>query len=47
MTPELQGPVMRTMVLYGILGLAVLARIWLGRRFIPRPRAGAAAALPG
>jgi hypothetical protein len=36
--PELQGPVMRSLVLFGILSLAVLLRIWLGRRFIPRLR---------
>jgi hypothetical protein len=29
---------MRCLVLFGILGLAVLLRIWIGRRFISRPR---------
>ena len=33
--PQLQGELMRYLIFYSVLGLAVGARVWLGRKYLP------------
>ncbi len=42
--PALAGPIMQNVAWLGPLGVAALARLWLGRKYLPRPAAKIAGA---